>query len=263
MDLNLTNKVALVCASSQGLGKASAYELSKEGVKVIVCSRNEEKLKKAAEEISQKTGNEVIAITADLANKEDIVNLVEDSQKAFGSIDILVNNAGGPRPSTFRDIEDNEWIEAINLTMMSVIRLTKLVLPGMIEQGSGRIINISSVSVKNPVPGLFLSNSIRMGVLGWAKALSDEVAEHGITVNTICPGHTKTERVEQILENRIKQTGKSKEELEDQIAQNIPMKRVGQPEDLASLVSFLSSSKASYLTGLAIQVDGGSTRTFY
>ena len=147
--------------------------------------------------------------------------------------------------------------------MLSAIRLSKLVLPEMKKKQWGRIINISSVSVKTPVNGLFLSNSLRMGVLGWAKALSDEVAPFGITVNTVCPGTTKTERIEEILRAQSKSTGKDKKDLEDAIAKNIPLQRIGKATDLSALITFLASEKANYMTGLAVQVDGGSARTFY
>ena len=147
--------------------------------------------------------------------------------------------------------------------MMSSVRLSRAVIPHMKENNWGRIINISSVSVKTPVNGLFLSNSLRMGVLGWAKALADELAVYGVTVNTVCPGYTRTERVEAILESQSSSSGLSKEEIEKTIAGNIPMKRVGEPEDLAGLITFLASEKANYMTGLAVQVDGGSARTFY
>ena len=147
--------------------------------------------------------------------------------------------------------------------MMSAIRLSKLVLPDMKKNKWGRIINISSVSVKTPVNGLFLSNSIRMGVLGWAKALSDEVAPHGITVNSVCPGTTKTERIDQILNAQSESSGKDKSEIEEIMANSIPMLRIGEASDLSALITFLASEKASYMTGLAVQVDGGSARTFY
>ena len=147
--------------------------------------------------------------------------------------------------------------------MMSAIRLSKLVLPDMKKNQWGRIINISSISVKTPVNGLFLSNSLRMGVLGWAKALSDEVAPFGITVNSVCPGTTKTERIEELLDSRSELTGKDKKELEEEMANKIPMLRIGEATDLSALIAFLASEKASYMTGLAVQVDGGSARTFY
>ena len=265
MNLNLENKNAIVCASSQGLGKAAAIDLAKEGVNLAICSRDQEKIDKAKEEILQKTDHniKVIALKADLDSLEDIQIFLQEVEQSLGEVDILVNNTGGPPPSTFEQISDEDWQNAFNSTMMSAIRLSRSLVPNMKKKEWGRIINISSVSVKTPVNGLFLSNSLRMGVLGWAKALADELAAHGITVNTVCPGYTRTERVEAILESQSSSSGLSKEEIEKTIADNIPMKRVGEAEDLAGLITFLASEKANYMTGLAVQVDGGSARTFY
>ncbi len=265
MNLNLENKNAIVCASSQGLGKAAAIDLAKEGVNLAICSRDQEKIDKAKEEILLKTDHniKVIALKADLDSLEDIQIFLQEVEQSLGVVDILVNNTGGPPPSTFEQISDEDWQNAFNSTMMSAIRLSRAMIPKMKENGWGRIINISSVSVKTPVNGLFLSNSLRMGVLGWAKALADELAAYGITVNTVCPGYTKTERVEAILESQSSSSGLSKEEIEKTIADNIPMRRVGEAEDLAGLITFLASEKANYMTGLAVQVDGGSARTFY
>ena len=265
MKLNLENKNAIVCASSQGLGKAAAIDLAKEGVNLAICSRDQEKIDKAKEEILLKTDRniKVIALKADLDSLEDIQIFLQEVEHSLGVVDILVNNTGGPPPSTFEQISDEEWQNAFNSTMMSAIRLSRAMIPKMKENGWGRIINISSVSVKTPVNGLFLSNSLRMGVLGWAKALADELAAYGITVNTVCPGYTRTERVEAILESQSSSSGLSKEEIEKTIADNIPMRRVGEAEDLAGLITFLASEKANYMTGLAVQVDGGSARTFY
>ena len=265
MNLNLKNKNAIVCASSQGLGKAAAIDLAKEGVNLAICSRDQEKIDKAKEEILLKTEHniKVIALKADLDSLEDIQIFLQEVEQSLGEVDILVNNTGGPPPSTFEQISDEDWQNAFNSTMMSAIRLSRALVPNMKKKEWGRIINISSVSVKTPVNGLFLSNSLRMGVLGWAKALADELAAHGITVNTVCPGYTRTERVEAILESQSSSSGLSKEEIEKTIADNIPMKRVGEAEDLAGLITFLASEKANYMTGLAVQVDGGSARTFY
>lgn len=265
MNLNLMNKNAIVCASSQGLGKAAAIELAQEGVNLAICSRDQNKIDRAKEEILKKTNNKskVIAFKVDLNEPKQIEKFFQEAQEKLGNIDILINNNGGPKPSTFEQLTDEDWQGAFNATMMSCLRLSKLVIPQMKNNGWGRIINISSVSVKSPVNGLFLSNSLRMGVLGWAKALSDELAPYGITVNTVCPGYTKTERVEAILEAQSSSSGLKKEDIEKSIAENIPMKKVGEAEDLAGLITFLSSEKASYMTGLAVQVDGGSARTFY
>ena len=265
MNLNLKNKNAIVCASSQGLGKAAALDLAEEGVNLAICSRDQDKINKVKEEIHQKINSEikVIALQVDLDSPDEIQAFYKQVENDLGSVDILVNNNGGPPPSTFEQLSDDDWQKAFNSTMMSCLRLSKLVIPNMKKNAWGRIINISSVSVKTPVNGLFLSNSLRMGVLGWAKALSDELAPHGVTVNTVCPGYTRTERVEAILETQSNSSGLKKEEIEKSIAENIPMKRVGEAEDLAGLITFLASEKANYMTGLAIQVDGGSARTFY
>ncbi len=263
MDLSIKGKNAIVCASSQGLGKSAALDLAKEGVNLAICSRNKDKVDLVKTEIEEISDVKVVAISADLSSNKDINSLFEESKEGLGSIDILINNNGGPPPSTFDQLADEDWQKAFNDTMMSAIRLSKLVLPDMKKNQWGRIINISSISVKTPVNGLFLSNSLRMGVLGWAKALSDEVAPFGITVNSVCPGTTKTERIEELLDSRSELTGKDKKELEEEMANKIPMLRIGEATDLSALIAFLASEKASYMTGLAVQVDGGSARTFY
>ena len=263
MDFQIKNKTAIVCASSQGLGKAAALELASEGVNLVISSRNEETLLSVKKEIETSTNAKIVSVVADLNKPKDIDNLYAKANSELGPIDILINNAGGPPPSNFDSLNDEDWLKAFNLTMMSSIRLSKLVLPDMKERNWGRIINISSVSVKTPVPGLFLSNSLRMGVLGWSKALSDEVAPKGITVNSVCPGSTRTARITNIFQSQSEAMGKSIEEIESHAAANIPMLRIGEPKELAALIAFLASERASYMTGLAIQVDGGSARTFY
>jgi 3-oxoacyl-[acyl-carrier protein] reductase len=265
MNLNLKNKNAIVCASSQGLGKAAAMDLAMEGVNLAICSRDQKKIDRAKKEILMKTDQniKILSLEVNLDSPEEINAFYKEVESNLGSVDILVNNTGGPPPSSFDQISDEDWLNAFNSTMMSSVRLSRAVIPHMKENNWGRIINISSVSVKTPVNGLFLSNSLRMGVLGWAKAIADELAVYGVTVNTVCPGYTRTERVDAILESQSSSSGLSKEEIEKTIADNIPMKRVGEPEDLAGLITFLASEKANYMTGLAVQVDGGSARTFY
>ena len=263
MDLSIKGKNAIVCASSQGLGKSAAIDLAKEGVNLAICSRNKDKVNLVKSEIEKISDVKVVAIEADLSSEKDINDLFKEAKKELNVIDILINNNGGPPPSTFEELTDEDWQRTLNSTMMSAIRLSKLVLPDMKKNKWGRIINISSVSVKTPVNGLFLSNSIRMGVLGWAKSLSDEVAPYGVTVNSVCPGTTKTERIEQILNAQSESSGKDKSEIEEAMANSIPMLRIGEASDLSALITFLASEKANYMTGLAIQVDGGSARTFY
>ena len=263
MELNLSDKIALVTAASQGLGKAAAIELAKEGCNLIICSSNKRKIEESARDIEKISNNKVTAVTTDLRDSKQIDLLFNQINSEYGGVDIVVNNAGGPPISTFDSVSDEDWQKAFELTMMSALRVSRLALPHMKEQQWGRIINISSYSVKTPVTGLFISNSIRLGVLGWAKALSDEVAKNGITVNTVCPGSTRTERIEQLISNNAKKFGKSSKEAEEAIATSIPMGRIGEPEELAALITFLASEKSSYMTGLAIQVDGGATREYY
>ena len=255
MELNLKNRTVLVTAGSKGIGLATAHGFHACGAKVAICGRSQDKLDAAA---AQMPG--CIALTGDVSVSEDIDRVVDATTKEFGGIDILVNNAGGPPPGLFADLSDEDWEKAIELTLMSVVRATRLVLPHMRAQKWGRIINISSSGVKQPVPGLTLSNSIRMAVLGWAKTLANQVAADNVLVNTVCPGFT--DRVAQILEQQSAASGKSIEEIAAALAAQIPMQRIGQPEEIANLAVFLGSDAASYITGTAIQVDGGSVQGY-
>ncbi|WP_422345791.1 SDR family oxidoreductase [Parasphingorhabdus sp.] len=257
MELDLENKTVLVTAGSKGIGLATAMGYHKCGAKVAICGRSQDSLDAAA---AQMPG--CLAMVADVSKAEDIDRLIEAVTAKFGGIDILVNNAGGPPPGLFEDLADDDWDKAIALTLKSVIRATRLVLPHMRGQKWGRIIVISSSGVKQPVPGLTLSNSIRMAVLGWAKTLANQVAGDNILVNTVCPGFTNTDRVTQILEQQSKASGKSTDEIAAGIAAQIPMQRIGEPEEIANLAVFLGSAAASYITGTAIQVDGGSVQGF-
>ncbi len=257
MKLNLENKTVLVTAGSKGIGLATALGFYESGANVAICGRSQDKLDAAAAQIPG-----CLAMTGDVSQAEDIDRVVQATTDKFGGIDILVNNAGGPPPGLFEQLADDDWDKAVQLTLMSVIRATRLVLPHMRAQKWGRIVNISSSGVKQPVPGLTLSNSIRMAVLGWAKTLANQVAGDNILVNTVCPGFTNTDRVTQILEQQSKASGKSTEEIAAGIAAQIPMQRIGEPEEIANLAVFLGSEAASYITGTAIQVDGGSVQGF-
>ncbi|GAA0466077.1 SDR family oxidoreductase [Parasphingorhabdus litoris] len=257
MKLHLDNKTVLVTAGSKGIGLATALGFHKCGAKVAICGRSQDSLDAAA---AQMTG--CLALTGDVSKSEDIDRVIQAVTEEFGGIDILVNNAGGPPPGLFEDLADEDWDQAIELTLKSVIRATRLVLPHMRSQKWGRIINISSSGVKQPVPGLTLSNSIRMAVLGWAKTLANQVAGDNILVNTVCPGFTNTDRVTQILEQQSAASGKSTDEIAAGIAAQIPMQRIGEPHEIANLAVFLGSEAASYITGTAIQVDGGSVQGF-
>lgn len=257
MDLGLKDKVALVAAASRGLGKAAALELAREGAKVAICARTEATLRAAATEIEQTTGSEVLAVVADVSKADDIERLVQATVDRFGRLDILVSNAGGPPPGYFHDLSDDAWYTAVELTLMSAVRLCRAAIPHMQKNDWGRIVNITSVSVKQPIDSLLLSNALRAGVVGLAKTLSHQYASDGITINSVCPGWTLTDRVADLNAARARAQGISVEEAERQVTANIPVGRLGQPEELAALITFLASERAGYITGTAIQVDGG------
>jgi 3-oxoacyl-[acyl-carrier protein] reductase len=257
MDLGLQDKVALVAASSRGLGKAAAWALVQEGCDVVITARGQETLDRTADELRAATGRQVLAIPADVSVMADIERLTDAALSAFERVDILVNNAGGPRPGVFTDMADEDWLAAIDLNLMSAIRLTERLLPGMRQRGWGRIINITSLSVKQPLPNLILSNTARAGVVAMAKTLAGQVAAEGITVNNVCPGYTFTDRVRDITETRAKEEDRSAQSIVEEMAQDIPARRLGQPEELAALIAFLASQRAAYITGTTIQCDGG------
>lgn len=257
MDLGLKDKVALVTAASKGLGRAVAMGLAKEGTRVAICARGEEGLKATAREIEAASDSEVLAIRADLTNPADIKQLVETTAHHFGRIDILFTNAGGPPPARFTELSPESWQKAVDLTLMSAVHLCYKVVPYMRQQGGGRIITSTSVSVKQPLDNLILSNSIRLAVIGLTKSLSNELAEDHITVNSVCPGWTRTERVEELLQARATREGITVEEAFAGIEKEIPLGRMATPGEFANLVVFLASDRASYITGAAIQVDGG------
>jgi len=257
MDLGLNGKVALVAADSRGLGKAVAREFCREGTRVAVCAREEKVLQATASEIAADTGAEVLPVVADVTKPDDIKKLVSSVEEHFGQIDILVSNAGGPPTGAFLDFDDAAWEAALRLNLMSTIRLCRAVLPGMRARGWGRIINITSASVKQPMDGLILSSAARCGVVGMAKTLANECAAQGITVNNVCPGYTLTDRVKHLAEEKATKEGKHVQEVIESFAANIPARRLGQPEELAALVIFLASERAAYITGTTIQVDGG------
>lgn len=261
MKLGLKNKVALILASSKGLGFACAKGFYEEGANVVICSRSEENLKKSKNEIEQLKSltedNKVISIVADLKYEKQIKNLVNKTLDEFGRIDILVHNAGGPPSAPISKITKEDWSNSIDLNLLSFIRITELILPIMQKQNSGKIIAITSVSVKQPLENLVLSNTTRLGVVGYAKTLANEYAKDNILVNVVCPGPNLTDRMKEIINKMAQDTGKSEEEVKESWTEQIPLGRMGKPEELANLVVFLASEKASYITGTVIQVDGG------
>jgi 3-oxoacyl-[acyl-carrier protein] reductase len=261
MDLGLKNKTALVCGSSKGLGKASAECLAVEGASVILCSSNPDNLQKAKQEIQAVSSAEVTAIAANLSERDDVSRLIEMLFKRYSHIDILVNNTGGPPPGKFDELSIDDWQAAYEAMFISAVMLTKSVLPGMKSQRWGRILNITSIAVKQPVENLILSNSIRAGITGFARTLANEVAPFGITVNNILPGYTRTERLENLAEETAGRKGVSVEEAYQTWLKDISMNRLGEPEEFGNVVAFLASERASYVTGTSITVDGGWVRS--
>lgn len=257
MDLGLQGKVALVAGASRGLGKQVAAALAREGAKVGICARDALALENVAKDISSKFNTEVWFFPADLSRPEEARRFAREALAKFGTTHILVNNAGGPPSSPFMDLEEEQWLEAFYLNFMSAIVLSKEVIPSMLQQGWGRIINLTSVAVKQPIDGLILSNAIRAAVHGWAKSLSNELASRGVLVNCVCTGFMRTERVENLAEQMAEKRGVKKEDIIEGWESQIPMGRLGRPEELADLVVFLASERAGYITGTSIAIDGG------
>ena len=263
MDLGIKDKVAIVGASSKGLGKAVALGLAREGVKLTICARGKKDLDKTAEEIVKETNADVLAIECDMSKADDIKKLVDETVKKYSGVDIVVNNAGGPPTGSFLDFSLEDWQKAIELNLFSTITLSGAALPYMKERKWGRIVNITSVAVKQPIDGLILSNTARAGVIGLAKTLSNELGPYNITVNNVCPGRILTDRITQLASEKAKREGTSLEDAITSMEIDVPMRRIGKPEELANLVVFLASERASYITGTSIQVDGGLTRGLF
>jgi 3-oxoacyl-[acyl-carrier protein] reductase len=258
MDLGLAGKVAVVGGSSRGIGRAIALALAQEGCSVAICARGQEELEAAAAEIRAQTGAQVLPVVCDMARYDDIQRLVRQTAEAFGRIDIVVNNAGGPPLGTFDDFGDAEWQKAVDQNFLSAVRTIREALPFLRQRG-GRIVNITSVAVKQPIDRLILSNSARLGVVGMAKTLSREVAHDGITVNNVCPGNIATQRLLSLFEARAQREGRPFQEVVADEEDRTPTGFLGEPSDVAALVTFLASDKARYISGATIQVDGGST----
>ena len=263
MDLGIKDRVALVAAASKGIGFAAARELAREGARVFLCSRDAARASAAAEKINNETGATVAGIAADVTDEKAIERFVELARDQAGRINILVTNAGGPPTSTFADADLDMFRKAWELNGMSAIRLAKLVLPAMRAQKWGRIVNVTSVSVKQPIDGLLFSNTVRAGLTGWAKTASNEVAADNVTVNNVAPGYTLTERQDELAEARGRALGKSKEEMIELWSTQVPIRRLASPEEIGAAIAFLASERASYITGVTLQVDGGWVKSLF
>lgn len=263
MDLGIKDRVALVAAGSKGIGFAVAFELAREGARVFLCSRDEKRASEAAQKIHDETGATVAGIGADVTDELAVERFVSLARERGGGIDILVTNAGGPPVSSFAESDLDAFRKAFELNALSAIRLAKLVVPGMRAQKWGRVINITSISAKQPIDGLLYSNTVRAALTGWAKTVSNEVAADGVTVNNVAPGYTLTGRQDELAEARSKALGKSKDEVIASWATQGPMGRIGNPDEIAAAVVFLASQRASYITGVTLQVDGGWVRGLF
>lgn len=261
MDLGLRGKVALVAASSRGLGRAVAAELAAEGCDLVMCARGADALAEAAEAIRGATGVRVAAVPADLTEPDEVRRVVQGGAAQVGPIDILVTNTGGPPAGPFESHSRDGWDLAVRQNLGSVLELVRAVLPGMRERRWGRIVNVTSIAVKQPVDGLILSNAVRAAVTGFARTLANEVAEHGITVNNVLPGYTRTDRVEQLAKRNAELKGITPDDATAGWTREIPMRRLGEPREFAAMVAFLCSERASYTTGASIPVDGGWIRS--
>jgi 3-oxoacyl-[acyl-carrier protein] reductase len=257
VDLGLNGRIALVTAASRGIGRAAAEALAREGARVALCARDAESVEAAAAGIRARHGAEAIALVCDLSDPAQIESAVGQVIAAFGTIHVLVNNAGGPPPGGLETLTDAAWQGAFELTLMSAVRTTRAVLPHMRRQRWGRIINVSSYSVRQPIAGLALSNSLRLGVAGWAKTLANEVASDNVLVNTVGPGWTRTERVTQMLAARARADASTSKDSEARIVDAVPLGRLGEPEEIADVIAFLASERASFVTGTFLPVDGG------
>ena len=261
MDLGIAGKVALVCGSSAGLGRAIADALAAEGCRVAVNGRDEERLNHALALLAQRHDTEVAGFRADVSVPAQVNDLVEQVRERFGALDILVCNAGGPTAAPFDDTPVESWQASLDLNLLSTVHLCRAAVPFMRARRWGRIICLTSVAARQPIAGLILSTTARAGVLGFSKCLSDELAAEGITVNAVCPGYMHTDRVADLVQQRATQTKRSTNQVLAGYVADTPVGRMGEPEELAAAVAFLASEKAGYITGVALQVDGGFIRS--
>ncbi|MES2997896.1 MAG: SDR family oxidoreductase [Pseudomonadota bacterium] len=260
MNLALNNKVIVIAGASQGIAYATALAFAREGTRIAICSRDKNKIRQAAEKIRQETKAEVLAAAVDLTQPEAIQDWIHSIINHFGHLHVCITNAGGPPHGAFMDLNDAQWHSAVDLTLMSAVRLSRAVIPTMQKQHWGRIIHLCSASVRNPIPHLGLSNSIRSAVVALAKTQADELAKDNILVNSLLTGWTRTERVNELMQARAKQEQLPVEKIIAKRQTLIPLGRMAEPEEIASPLVFLSSDAASFITGTTITVDGGESR---
>ena len=263
MTIDLTGKTALVTASSKGIGFAISKALLTAGANICICSRTEDNLRTAEAALSKDGPDRVFALAGDIADPEFLTRLVDQSKARFGNIDILVNNSGGPPPGEALSLTEEQWLAAINGNLLSVVRLSSLVIPGMKNSGWGRIVNLTSTAAREPAAGMVLSNVTRAGVAAYTKTLAQEVGPFGITVNTILTGGVMTDRLQSLLERNIKDTGESFDDALARIEKTIPVRHISTPEEFAQTALFLVSPQASYINGAAIPVDGGASKSTF
>ncbi|MFB4164567.1 SDR family oxidoreductase [Alteribacillus sp. JSM 102045] len=261
MDLELKGKAAVVLASSKGLGKASARQFALEGARVMLSGRNEEALEKTAKEIETESGSPVYWKTCDVSKAEDIKALMEQARDKMGRIDVLVNNSGGPPAGTFADMKDSDWQQAFELTLFSFIRAIRAALPEL-KKNEGRIVNIASSSLKEPVDHLILSNTFRMGIAGLSKSLARELAPDGVLINTVGPGRIATDRTKTLDEKKAERLGKTLADVRAESEASIPAGRYGTPEEFSKQVVFLGSGANTYVTGQTLLVEGGAVKAY-
>jgi len=263
VDLGLKDRVAIVAAASQGLGKAAAMALAREGARLAICARTSAKIQAAAEEIRAATGVEVLARAIDVTENDAVGGLVKETLERFGRIDVCVTNAGGPPSKTFAETSVEDWRSAVNLNLMSTLYFAREVLPVMQKQRWGRFLTITSVAVKQPIDGLILSNSVRSAVSGLVKSLANEYGRYNVLVNNVCPGYTRTERLTELATHLAAGGSATPEQIERRWTDQIPLGRLAEVEEFASVLAFLASERASYVTGASIAVDGGLVRGIY
>jgi 3-oxoacyl-[acyl-carrier protein] reductase len=263
MELGLQGKIAVVYGASRGLGRAAAEALAAEGARVAIVARGEASLADTAAAIEAATGADVAPVVCDVSKAGEVRRSIDEVASRFGGLDILVNNSGGPRAGNFDALTEADFAHAVELLFMSVVRASLAAVPLMRQRGGGRIISITSVTVKQPVDNLMLSNAVRPAVVGFSRSLATELAPERITVNCVAPGYTRTERVVELNEANAAREHTTAAAVEERLVASIPMKRLGEPHELGALVAFLASERAAYITGTTLQVDGGFVRSLY